>query len=220
MEENEVKEQIKKVCFWIIGFFFCFLVVGFFLKSNYPIHQYVFNTTDAYEVITDGLSLSAYFLAPAIAYVLFTDWRYQHRKINNEKISKEIIELLGQILPLLNVPATKLIDESEYFQYQKKYFGYLIDLKKKNELINPNCKESKEFTSKIGKVPDLMHDFWGKLQNQVFNHHEVNYLKDLGSEFEPMLEHHKRSIWESINENSSSLKEIIEINNSIKVLYV
>lgn len=220
MEESNLNKRIKKISYSIFAFFFCFLVIGFFLKSNYPIYKYAFNTKDAYDVITDGLTLSAYFLAPAIAYILFTDWRDQHRRINNERVSSEIVELLSQVLPFLNTPAISLSSNEEYLKYRKKYFGLLIDLKRKNELINPNCLESSEFISKINDLSDLMHDFWLKLETQIIIHNEVDFIKDLGPEYNDMRHHYRKSIQVALNENSSTFANFMRIREEIKILYV
>ncbi|AWL29216.1 hypothetical protein DJ533_11885 [Acinetobacter defluvii] len=80
MKINDLKKELKKVGMYIFTFFFGYLVIGFFLNSNYPTYQYSFNLIKAYEVLRDGLTLSAYFLAPAVAFVLFNDWREQHNK--------------------------------------------------------------------------------------------------------------------------------------------
>ena len=55
------------------------MVMAFFLKSNYPIYEYDFNRSVAYDVIKDALTLGAAFLAPVAAFVLFSDWRSEHK---------------------------------------------------------------------------------------------------------------------------------------------
>lgn len=97
MKESDLNNRIKQIGFWIFGFFFWYLVVSFFLKSGYPINQYTFNSKDAYEVVRDGLTLSAYFLAPAIAYVLFTDWRVQYKAIKDDNFYDEVESLLNKL---------------------------------------------------------------------------------------------------------------------------
>ena len=86
MQNNQLRSKIEKVGYCIFTFFFWYLVIGFFLQSNYPIYDYPFNRDVAYETLRDGLTLSAYFLAPAMAYVLFEDWRIQHKLIRAENL--------------------------------------------------------------------------------------------------------------------------------------
>ncbi|MDR3027260.1 MAG: hypothetical protein LBV35_02245 [Acinetobacter sp.] len=94
MDNNQLNSKILKIGMWIFSFFFWYLVVAFFLKSNYPIYEQPFNRKEAYEALRDGLTLSAYFLAPAVALVLFSDWRSQHRAISNEnEVNQTLIEI-------------------------------------------------------------------------------------------------------------------------------
>lgn len=90
MENDKLKKKIEKMGICIFTFFFGYLIVAFFLKSDYPFYNYSFNRNNAYEVLRDGLTLSAYFLAPAVGLVLFSDWRVQHREINREKQASEL----------------------------------------------------------------------------------------------------------------------------------
>ncbi|MEZ2902954.1 hypothetical protein ACBQ24_09445 [Acinetobacter terrestris] len=104
--------------------------------------------------------------------------------------------------------------------YRKKYFGYLIDLKSKNKLINPNCEEASEFISKIDDVGDLLHNFWLKLETQIIIHHELDHLKDLGSEWNEMRQHYSENVHLAQNENSLAFSSFMDIKNEIKILYV
>lgn len=90
MQNNQLRSKIEKVGYCIFTFFFWYLVIGFFLQSNYPIYDYPFNRDVAYETLRDGLTLSAYFLAPAMAYVLFEDWRIQHKLIRAENLYDDV----------------------------------------------------------------------------------------------------------------------------------
>lgn len=90
MQNNDLEEKLKKVIFNIFTFLFWYLVISFFLKSDYPLYENSFDTKVAYEILRDGLTLSAYFLAPAIAYVLFTDWRVQHKAIKADNFYDDL----------------------------------------------------------------------------------------------------------------------------------
>lgn len=91
MADKKLKDKIKIVGFWTFGGVFWYLVISFFLLSDYPIQDFPFNHKKAYEVIKDALTLAATFLAPVAAFVLFDDWRTSHRLINNES---EVLEIL------------------------------------------------------------------------------------------------------------------------------
>lgn len=78
MVKNSLSEKIRIIGFWTFGGVFWYLVIAFFLKSNYPIFIYGFDNSEAYNVLKDALSLAAAFLAPVAAFVLFNDWRSEH----------------------------------------------------------------------------------------------------------------------------------------------
>lgn len=93
MKDLTLKEKINNVIFWASFFFVVYLIVGFLIKSEW------LSKTDqlwsfSYELLRDALTLTAYFLASLTAIVLFTDWRVQHKAINNEN---EVIETLKSI---------------------------------------------------------------------------------------------------------------------------
>lgn len=216
MSTKTLEGKIKRLCLWALGLSFAYFVIGACLKSDGP----NFDPAKTYDLLSDTLTLAAYFFTPAIACVLFTDWRDQHRRINNEKISNEIIDLLGKLVPYLNTRAITLMNNDDYMNYRKKYFGYLIDLKSKNKLINPNCEEASEFISKIDDVGDLLHNFWLKLETQIIIHHELDHLKDLGSEWNEMRQHYSKNVHLAQNENSLAFSSFMDIKNEIKILYV
>lgn len=91
MQKKTLEEKIRLVGFWTFGGVFWYLVIAFFLKSNYPIYDYDFNRSVAYDVVRDALTLAAAFLAPVAAFVLFIDWKAQHKEVHNEKNSRQII---------------------------------------------------------------------------------------------------------------------------------
>ena len=91
MKKKTLEEKIKRVGFWTFGGVFWYLVIAFFLKSNYPIYEYNLDRSAAYDIIKDALTLAAAFLAPVAAFVLFIDWKIQHKEVHNEKNSRQII---------------------------------------------------------------------------------------------------------------------------------
>jgi len=94
MAEKELKDKIKIVGFWTFGGIFWYLVISFFLLSDYPIQKFHFDHKKAYEVLKDALTIAAAFLAPVAAFVLFDDWRTSHRLKINET---EVLEILKRV---------------------------------------------------------------------------------------------------------------------------
>ncbi|WP_407411391.1 hypothetical protein [Acinetobacter sp.] len=102
MSKKNLKDKIRQVGFWTFSGVFWYLVISFFLLSDYPIQDQPFNGKDAYMVVKDALGLAAAFLAPVAAFMLFQDWREQHTKISNDQLSRKIITDLKEIECLLN----------------------------------------------------------------------------------------------------------------------
>lgn len=106
MAQVDLKEKIRRIWIWTIVGILIYLIVSFFIKSSYPITHHRFNLADAYEVVKDALTLAAAFLAPVAAFVLFNDWREQHKvvKIENdvEKIIQRIQDTNKTLLVLFN----------------------------------------------------------------------------------------------------------------------
>ncbi|WP_262449837.1 hypothetical protein [Acinetobacter pittii] len=94
MAERELKDKIKIVGFWTFGGVFWYLLISFFLLSDYPIQNYNFDHKKAYDVLKDSLTIAAAFLAPVAAFVLFDDWRTSHRLKNNES---DVLNILKRI---------------------------------------------------------------------------------------------------------------------------
>ena len=59
MKKKTLEEKIKRVGFWTFGGVFWYLVIAFFLKSNYPIYVYNLVRSAAYDIIKDALTLAA-----------------------------------------------------------------------------------------------------------------------------------------------------------------
>lgn len=118
MTKKTLEEKVKLVGYWTFGFVFWYLVIAFFLKSSYPIYKYDLDRSIAYDVIKDALTLAATFLAPVAAFVLFSDWRDQHREINQENQASKIyntIELIFMRLRTLNFNLIDTVSRDDVF---------------------------------------------------------------------------------------------------------
>ncbi|EXG93964.1 hypothetical protein J649_3522, partial [Acinetobacter baumannii 1064293_45] len=113
MANKSLNEKFKIIGFWTFGGIFWYLLISFFLLSDYPIQDYPFNHKKTYEVLKDALSLAAAFLAPVAAFVLFSDWRDQHRSISNEKVSRQIVDNLSDLLPFIGKSYIYLTNQEE-----------------------------------------------------------------------------------------------------------
>lgn len=97
MVKKTLEEKLKLVCFWVFGGAFWYVVISYFLLSDYPIQNYPFDHKKAYDVLRDVLTVSAYFLAPGIAWALVTDWKEQHQAIEQYNFFNEIDFQLNEL---------------------------------------------------------------------------------------------------------------------------
>lgn len=102
MAKKTLEEKIKIVCWWALGLTILYFLIGAWLISDGP----KFDPTKTYNLLKDTLTLTAAFLAPVAAFVLFSDWRDQHKaqKLENdsELIIKKVYETHNQLLTLMN----------------------------------------------------------------------------------------------------------------------
>jgi len=134
MENSELSDRLKKVGLYTFVFFICYMVIGFFLLSEYPICTQPFNGKVAYDILRDSLTLSAYFLAPAVAYVLFSDWRVQYEAIKKDEFYNE-----------LDLRINELFQKAEDLAYditmRSAGDDFFVKISRKHELLDDLLKE-------------------------------------------------------------------------------
>ena len=138
MTKKTLEEKIKQVGFWTVTGIFSYLMMAFFMKSNYPIYEYGFNRSVAYDVIKDALTLGAAFLAPVAAFVLFIDWKTQHKEVNNEKNSRQIIHACDSCrASIMNYVGVNF--EQQYSNFMNNFFTLnTLNAGKFPNVINPS----------------------------------------------------------------------------------
>ncbi|MEN3977440.1 hypothetical protein [Acinetobacter sp. CWB-B33] len=139
MKKKTLEDKIRQVGFWTVIGVFLYLVMAFFLKSNYPIYEYDFNRSVAYDVIKDALTLGAAFLAPVAAFVLFSDWRSEHKIKSTLQLLDNLNDLSSHIKNGFGFYNAKIIldkeismDEFRNREDRQKLLWQLIELKKMN----------------------------------------------------------------------------------------
>ncbi|MDD2947056.1 MAG: hypothetical protein PHG15_15055 [Acinetobacter sp.] len=174
MKNNELLKKVEKVGYGIFTFFFWYLVIGFFLKSDYPIYEQPFNRADAYEVLKDGITLSAYILAPAIAVVLFSDWREEHASVKNEKISMEVRSLLNSTyLNMITLPSIR--DEQQFYESIKRHFQYMVELGILEKDITTYDELSTKYMNKLEIINNLNYECWANLQKDYYQSKDESF---------------------------------------------
>lgn len=217
MDKKKLKDKVELTIFWLGLFCLTYLILGFILKSDLtkPIDSTIF-----YEVLRDSLTLTAYFLAPIAALILFSDWREQHASINNEKISKDIVDIVTNLLPLINTYYLDIEKDENFLNLRQKYFSLYFDLKGKKLLINPIDDISKQFIENIDKLEVIIFDNWSCFQQQ----YQFNKFYESVPEGSPSSEILKRSYGDKINEagirKSECLRSYMNIQKELKILHV
>lgn len=88
MAKKNLKDKIIEAAFWTSFFLVVYLIVGFLLGSSWLSKGLTFD--ESYNLLKDALSITAAFLAPVAAFVLFSDWREQHEAKLIEHTSTQI----------------------------------------------------------------------------------------------------------------------------------
>lgn len=92
MKDKTLQEKIKDLLFWTVVFFILYMIIAYLLESSWL--KEIRKLENLYEILKDGLTISAAFLAPASAFLLFSNWREQY---NAQFIDKTLIDLMIQL---------------------------------------------------------------------------------------------------------------------------
>lgn len=99
MSTKTLNEKIKDVIFWMLIFFSLYLIVGYLIQSEY-LHC-ALNWDASYNLLRDALTITAYFLAPTAAFMLFSDWREQHAVLATEADSTNVYKSVNELIDKL-----------------------------------------------------------------------------------------------------------------------
>lgn len=161
MKSKTLKNKINDIVFVICAGGVLYLIVGFLMKTNWlscpkPL-------PDLYEVVRDTLTLMAYFLAPAIALVLFSDWRQEHVEKSREQQGEELYKLIKQADSELHAFYMDAYDEENHNDLQADYiislYRALLDKTNKVEMLlgefDFNDEQAIAFKNQVKQIIDL-----------------------------------------------------------------
>ncbi|HCQ9559091.1 hypothetical protein [Acinetobacter baumannii] len=170
MKDKTLEQKVKYLKLSAILGFFVFLIVGILIKSTF--FSSTPKATDFYELFRDGLTITAYYLAPAAALLLFSDWRKEHVEKSRESQGKEIYDLIYQLdYEISNLRYES--DEKEAFTkegrklIERKLFEIQHQIYRLDKLIfdfeydDENSKEFKSLGESIQKAMQSMHTYLG-----------------------------------------------------------
>lgn len=205
MAKKTLEEKIKLVWQWALGLSILYFVIGAILKSDGA----NFDPAKTYELIKDTLTLTATFLAPVAAFVLFSDWREQHRAIKIESESEVVYQELRKLFltfkkSLLAI-RTHIQDENLLKKEKQKNQIHLDILTTtlsslSSRMGDEAVKEFIEAVDEILKKYFRMYEIFEEIH--LFHKYQVHQpFKDvLERELPDLIKNHKDAIFESQQE--------------------
>lgn len=109
MANKNLNKKIVDAVFWTSIFLLVYLIVGFLLGSSWLSKGLTFD--ESYNLLKDALSITAAFLAPVAAFVLFSDWRSEHKGKSTLQLISELEGLTFGIKNGLGFYNAKIVKE-------------------------------------------------------------------------------------------------------------
>ena len=215
MAKKTLEEKIKLVCWWALGLTILYFLIGAWLISDGP----KFDPTKTYDLLKDTLTLTAAFLAPVAAFVLFSDWREQHIEKLLEQESSEIYASYIDILDTwqhyrFEVEDDEVFTQSTIESREAKHFGLMDRVEKAiqiTEQLQSRDIKAKEFTELalncFKEIRNLIFELniLGSFKEKQFNPQKYNfeYTDESNSEFSSRMELNFEGMQEQMMTNFS-----------------
>jgi hypothetical protein len=222
MTSKKLEDKIKRVCYFIGGGVLGYLLISFIILSSFPWNHYLLDKKQAYDVLKDAFTLGAAFLAPVAAFVLFSDWRVQHKALKNEKLSEDILRILNtELLSFYNFNPRSKSDVDDFNNLQMQFHRNVANIYVMLDEIDAIEEQANQFIENIKKI----HVDLDGLYMSVFKQIEIVIEHDAISEFLDMHSIRKKEIllkrlkkFENLNE--THYKNIMNAISLLKPLKV
>lgn len=206
-----------------------YLFISFWLINDYPLNQTKFDPNKTYNLIKDTLTLVAYFLTPAVAWALFTDWKELHLSKIFEDESMQIYDGIEHAFTSLFLNLYLVDDEQKFKNNNNAYVTQQIELflekieilKSKNKHLKARGAKAKEFTDNALKIlEDLensgiellsLYTYQLKIQNPK-DHKDLEYSLE---DFTESMKEKYDGLYDQIENDSPKLNEM---KDSLKIL--
>lgn len=183
MVKKSFEEKIKDVGFWTFIFFILYLIVGYLLESLWLSKP--LKLDDIYDLLKDGFGITAAFLAPVAAFVLFTDWRKEHREKIKDTNIRELIKGCNRLFNEAYELNYKINISNDYSKDDVLGIQALIDahLQHINTVqicTNDLNAQSPELDNLVGQSDEILSDFFELGINLSFNfqHYKIINLPE------------------------------------------
>lgn len=232
MAKKNLKEKINDAVFWTVVFCVLYLIIGYLLESLWLTKP--LKTDEFYSLLKDGLSITAAFLAPVAAFVLFSDWREEHAV-------KSLFSLIDSIKSKASEIETSLLD------YERNIRSRRIEVESNVEVLSDNEKLTKlilqlsilyieldDSDRKISEFKDALDDFAYKARltrNKLYGmelssiivkkYQSLNNKKSADEQINPIPEkdlydNKYREFSSLMPQVSNHLNQLIFLSNEIK----
>ncbi|MDC4995269.1 hypothetical protein OHW19_01490 [Acinetobacter baumannii] len=235
MKDKTLEQKVSLALYGAVIFFAFLFTLGLILKADLFGHWPT--ASEVYEVGRDALTLTAYFLAPAAALVLFSDWRLEHVEKSREAHGKEIYNLVKQIDSQLHDLEMEIQDEEICSKLQSIYMEniykeLLSNMTKLSGLLNEfefDDDKAKEFKELVNQIKDIQRETFVYLERMYsaiikandIPRYKIDYPNDTDEKFleeqQRTYDDAKRYVQENFHKKFPLLEKLKPLKEAIKV---
>ncbi|WKT73143.1 MULTISPECIES: hypothetical protein [Acinetobacter] len=226
MKKKSLKQKITCVKWSALAFTIGYFLVGVLLKND----GLKFDPDKTYELIRDALTLTAYFLAPVAAFVLFKDWREEHHIKTTYTLIDEIKQLTQDMEDTLKQYKRKIyypdrLDTDE-FTTAKESLQLLNQLTTLSRLYldlelnagNENIKTFKKFINTIVECSQKSRGALEMMDWSSFKRQQIKGEPNGVDRFDGEWSFYTKFFKEQVSIFESNFQSIQELNDQIIIL--
>lgn len=176
MARKKLEDKIKRIGYFVGVGIVGYLLISFFILSSFPLNHFLLDKKQAYDVLKDGLTIGAAFLAPIAAFVLFNDWKEDHRIKKRELYFIETYKNLETLFMDLKLLYYKAIIENIYTEEKIDF------LENEFEKIRVNLKEAVLLINNIHVDSPILSDFISKVTN-IIQYEFTSLIGEIGMSY-------------------------------------
>ena len=109
-------------------------------------------------MLKDTLGLTAAFLAPVAALLIFNDWREQHVAISNEEISQDIYKKIHSISRYFHLPVDS--NSENFYKNQSEFYKLLTEINHNGVFLKPYDYKSKQYILHLNELEKVLFEYW------------------------------------------------------------
>ena len=164
MAKKTLKEKINDVAFWTVIFLILYLIIGYLLESLWLSKP--LKLDELYELLKDGFSITAAFLAPVAAFILFSDWREQHNKQVRNEFALKVFTQFEALEKEIHEAGMILIEMEHLVPYesQNRFSSHRRQIYLNDKLFKDNSDLILSFNYKIDDIQEIFNILLDKIR--------------------------------------------------------